>query len=227
MNLPNIGINVSGALDADGNVQTTYSGTNNFSIDTLDPATAPPAVLGAAPSVATVTDKNVGTAAFSVRIVYSAAMNTNFNPAVTFTPSVASTLTFDRAWSWWTSDRTFVVRYDVADANVVAANISIEVASALDATGNVQMDYYGAAAFSIDTLNPPPGAVVLVAGGRLSKSSYAVGRISNPSYTDAVLSSGALNLSIGTPSAPTSQQSAINPVDRAVVPRHVAGGVSG
>ena len=34
--------------------------------------------------------------------------------------------------------------------------------------------------------------------------------------TDAVLSSGALNLSIGALSTPTSQQTAINPVDQAL-----------
>ena len=100
-----------------------------------------------------------------------------------------------------------MARYDVADANVVAANVSIGVASALDATGNVQTAYNGAPAFSIDTLDPPPGPLPRA----------AVGRISNPSYTDAVLSSGALNLSVGTPSAPTSQHSAINPADRALL----------
>ena len=95
------------------------------------------------PNVALVTDNNLGTAAFAVRIVYDAAMNTNLNPMVTFTPDVASTLTFDRAWSWWTSDRTFVARYDVADADVNVPNISIAVTSARDATGNVQTAYNG------------------------------------------------------------------------------------
>ena len=101
------------------------------------------------------TDNNVGTATFSVRIVYDEAMNTNLNPVVTFSPDVSSTLTFDPAWSWWTSDRTFVARYDVADANVAVANIGIGVASAHDASGNVQTAYNGASAFSIDTLSVP------------------------------------------------------------------------
>ena len=153
------------------------------------------------------TDNNLGTATFAVRIVYSAAMNTNLNPMVTFTPDVASTLTFDRAWSWWTSDRTFVARYDVADANVTVSNITIGVTGAYDATGNVQTGYTGTNAFSIDTLNPPPGALPRV----------PVGRISNPSYTDAVLSSGAPNLAVGTVSTPTNEQSAINPVDRVLL----------
>ena len=155
VNVPNIGINVSGALDADGNLQTPYSGTNNFGIDTLDPAPARPAVLSAAPSIATVTDNNVGTAAFSVRIVYNEPMNTNLNPVVTFSPDVASTLTYNRAQSWWVSNSTFVARYDVADANVAVANVGINVASARDAIGNIQTPYIGTNAFSIDTLSTP------------------------------------------------------------------------
>ena len=154
VNTPNVGIDVTGALDADGNLQTPYNGTNNFSIDTLDPAPAPPAVLSAAPSVATVTDNNVGTAAFAVRIAYNQAMNTNTTPAITFTPNVAGTLTYNPAQSWWVSNTTFVARYDVADTDAVVSNISIGVTSAYDATGNVQTPYSGASAFSIDTLNP-------------------------------------------------------------------------
>ena len=85
------------------------------------PAPAPPAVTGAMPSVATVTDQNLETAAFAFRISYNQVMNTNVNPAVTFSPDVASTLTYNRAQSWWVSNTTFVARYDVADANVAVA----------------------------------------------------------------------------------------------------------
>ena len=157
--------------------------------------------------MALVTDNNVGTATFAVRIVYNAAMNTNLNPVVTFTPDVASTLSFDRAWSWWVSSTAFVARYDVADADVVVSNITIGVTGAYDATGNIQTAYTGANAFSIDTLNPPPGALPRA----------AVRRISNPSYTDAVLSSGTLNLTVGAVSAPTSQKAALSAVDRALL----------
>ena len=157
----NVGINVAGAVDATGNVQTPYSGTNNFSIDTLGAAPAPAGVVSATPNVALVTDNNLGTATFAIRITYDHAMNTNRNPAVTFTPDVSITLSYDRAWSWWVSSTAFVARYDVADANVVVPNITIGVTGAYDATGNVQAAYTGPNAFSIDTLNPPPGALPL------------------------------------------------------------------
>ena len=80
--VPHVGIVVTGAKDAAGNLQTPYSGTDDFSIDTL---TTPVTVLSVTPSVTTVTDTNVGTAGdpgnpnagFAVRIAYSAAMNTS------------------------------------------------------------------------------------------------------------------------------------------------------
>ena len=150
-----IGIGAASAHDASGNVQTAYNGTNSFSIDTLGAPSPTAAVASATPNLATVTDNNVGTATFSVRIVYNEAMNTDINPVVTFTPGVSGTLTYDRAWSWWTSDRTFVARYDVADANVAVASIGIGVASAHDASGNVQTAYNGTNNFSIDTLGTP------------------------------------------------------------------------
>ena len=127
VNVSNISLVLWGAKDASGNAQAAYHGPSGFSIDTLDPAPAPPAVLSATPSVATVTDNNVGTAAFSVRIVYNEPMNTNLNPVVTFSPDVASTLTYNRAQSWWVSNTTFVARFDVADANVAVANVGINV----------------------------------------------------------------------------------------------------
>ena len=105
--------------------------------------------------MATLTDNNLGTAAFSLRIAYNQTMNTNLNPAVTFTPDVATTLTYNPAQSWWVSNTTFVARYDVADANVAVANIGVNVASAVDPSGNVQTTYTGTNVFSIDTQSTP------------------------------------------------------------------------
>jgi hypothetical protein len=52
--------------------------------------------------------------------------------------------------------------------------------------------------------------------GRITNPSYTVGRTANPSYTDAVLTSGLLNLSVGTPGTPKDQQSSANPIDQAL-----------
>ena len=67
--LPDVGIHVAAARDATGNVQTPYNGTNNFSIDTLSTPAPSAAVVSAMPDVALVTDNNVGTATFAIRII--------------------------------------------------------------------------------------------------------------------------------------------------------------
>ena len=159
--VPHVGIVVTGAKDAAGNLQTPYSGTDDFSIDTL---TTPVTVLSVTPSVTTVTDTNVGTAGdpgnpnagFAVRIAYSAAMNTSSAPSLTFTPDVASTLTFNAAQSWWINAYAYKAAFNVADANVSVAGISVAVAGARDAAGYDQAHYHSPDFFSIDTTTAAP-----------------------------------------------------------------------
>ena len=49
---------------------------------------------------------------------------------------------------------TFTATYNVADANVVANGVTIDVTGAQDANGNAQTDYTALAEFNIDTGNP-------------------------------------------------------------------------
>ena len=109
------------------------------------------------------TDNNVGApqsdpsnAGFRVRVAYDAAMNTNYNPTVSFTPDVASTLTYDPAWSWWVSSTIFQAGFDVADANVPVTDVGVNASGAKDIDGNPQDAYSGTNNFSIDTASPPP-----------------------------------------------------------------------
>ena len=160
-------------------------------------------VVTVTPNVATVTTANVGLHTFWETIVYSVTMNTNFNPTVSLSSSdnpvgLANTLSYNAGWSWWTNSTTFVARWDVASSSAVVTTISISVTGAYDTIGNVQLPYGGAAGFNIDTTSPGLGALPRAA------------------LADAVLSSGALNLRIGTSTTPTDQQSAINPVDQAL-----------
>ena len=89
--------------------------------------TVVPAVAGIALNTLTVTDANLGTAMFEVRVTYNEVMNTGVNPVVTFSPAVATTLTYDPAWSWWTSSTTFLARFDVGDAGVEVPHVGIGV----------------------------------------------------------------------------------------------------
>ena len=149
----NVGIQVTLGEDAAGNVQVPYNGTSNFSIDTQNPT-----VTSVTASPAMITDANVGTATFSVTVVYSEPMNTTVPPTLTFTPGVASTLTF--ASGNWPDNTHYVATYNVADANVTVPNIGIGVTLAQDLAGNVQVAYNGTNNFSIDTENPTVTSVV-------------------------------------------------------------------
>ena len=149
--VPNVGIGVTLGEDAAGNVQTPYNGTNNFNIDTQNPT-----VTSVTASPTMITDATVAAAqpAFSVTVQYSEAMKTTVAPALAFSTSVSSTLTFNAAASGWTDNTHYVAKYNVADANVTAFNVGVQVTLGQDAAGNVQVPYNGTSNFSIDTQNP-------------------------------------------------------------------------
>ena len=153
-------VHVAGAFDAAGDIQAQYTHDAPFTVDTT--TAAPLAhVLSVTPNVSTVTGANVGSHTFYLTIVYNMAMNTNCNPTVTLTstdPSgVSATLTYQAAWSSWTNSTTFVVRFDVADANVAVSGIGVTVTGAFDyevgARGNLQDPGVFIDIFSIDTLS--------------------------------------------------------------------------
>ena len=138
--------NQSGGNDAGNDVRT-------FTIDT-----AAPVVSSVTPNLTLVADANVGTATFSVTVVYNEPMNQTMAPTLTFTPAVASTLTLN-AGSGWSNSTTYVAKYDVADANVTVPNVGIGVTLGQDAAGNVQTAYSGTDNFNIDTQNPTVASV--------------------------------------------------------------------
>ena len=105
----------------------------HFTIDTTAPVAG-----SVTPNLTTISDANVGMGTFAMSVTFNEAMNINTNPVISFTPGVASTLTYDAAQSWWVNNTTFVARFDVADANVYVPHVGIGVASAQDAAGNLQ-----------------------------------------------------------------------------------------
>jgi uncharacterized repeat protein (TIGR03803 family) len=143
----NVGVGVSGAQDTAGNVQQAYAGINKFSIDTQNPTLTSVWV-----NLPLLSDASAGAGRFVVIATYSKAMNTKVSPAITFTPSVASTLTLSSgAWIDGTQYRAI---YSVADAGVTVSGVAIGVTGAKDAAGNTQTAFSGSDNFSIDTQNP-------------------------------------------------------------------------
>ena len=176
--IPHVDVTVTGGYDTVGNLQNASTILDVFSINT---ASTPAQVVGVVPTVAEVTDNNVGTplypwdpgapsnAGLELRITYDVPMVGNL-PTISFSPNVAGTLTYNAAHSWWTSPTTFKASYDVADANVLLNPISINVSGARDTTGGHydQARYSGPAGFSIDTLDPAPALAAAVATTNLT-----------------------------------------------------------
>src|SRR5438094_48637 len=79
--------------------------------------------------------------------------NSTTDPTLTFNPAVEADLTMSGRMvsGVHTCDPPI---YNVADANVLQSDVTIDVSGAKDANGNGQTDYTPQAEFSIDTANP-------------------------------------------------------------------------
>ncbi len=141
-----IGVTASGATNADGNVQTSAPQTAVFSIDTVNPT-----VVSVTPSVATITDAQVGANGFSLSVQFSTAMNTSIHPTINLDPDVTSTLTFFSG-SWDATDTIFTATYAVADAGVTVAGVQATISDAQSAAGNLVVPFDQPGAFAISTL---------------------------------------------------------------------------
>jgi Big-like domain-containing protein len=152
----NVTIDVIGAKDEAGNDQKNYTPENEFEIDTFNPS-----VTGVSTSDSLITDDNTpGDGTFVVTIEFSEAMNAGVAPTVSFSPTVATTLSLDGTSGWLDSD-TYEAKYDTADGNVDHDTIQIDVTGTQDAAGNAQLNYTPQNEFGIDTVNPTVTAVAV------------------------------------------------------------------
>jgi len=87
-------------------------------------------------------------------VTFNEAMNTA-NPTLTFNPGTAGSLTF-ASGAWSVGNTVYTATYNVIDANVEIADISVGVTGARDAQGNLQQSYTPEIELSIDTKNPVP-----------------------------------------------------------------------
>jgi cyclophilin family peptidyl-prolyl cis-trans isomerase len=143
-----VGIGVTGAQDPAGNTQTAYTGSSNFTVDTLDPA-----VVSVTPSATTLAAANAGSP-FTLTVVYSEAMDTSLNPTILFPtsgkdPTAGGTLAFSSGS--WTNSTTYVASYTVANQGLVMSNIDVEVENAKDSSAShTQVSSTQSALFSIN-----------------------------------------------------------------------------
>ena len=145
-----VDVRVAGAKDLAGNLQVVSDSTDLFSIDMQNPV-----LVSLTPNRMMIAESNVGRATFSLAMVYDEEMNTETTPTLTFPDEkVSSTLTLNASESGWSSNRAYLARYDVADANSTMAGVSVRVSAANDIAGNAQVQSEMPPLFSIDTQCP-------------------------------------------------------------------------
>ena len=190
VNLATVTVDVTGAQDANGNAQADYTPQAEVSIDTANPSVS---TVTASDTLITDSDTGAGKT-FTVTVVFDQAMNTGVDPTLTFGPDVSSTLTF-AGGSWSAGGTTYTATYNVADANVNLATVTVDVTGAQDANGNAQTDYTPQAEVSIDTANP--SATIVVADTVLQAGETSLVTIT---FSEAVsgLTTGALTVENGT-----------------------------
>jgi hypothetical protein len=159
VNIPQIGVTVTGALDLTGNPQAPANFLNVFSLDTFDQA-PPPATDKATTNLAMVTTANQGTDKFVVNVTYSTQMNENSRPVITFLPDVngypvGGLIQLD--YGVWTGPYTYAAAYNVTNVAITNPDVGIRVTGALDLIGNPQTTSNDADVFEVNTLTPLSG----------------------------------------------------------------------
>jgi hypothetical protein len=102
---------------------------------------------------------------FTVAVTFSEAMDTDYTPAVTFAPTVASTLTFSSG-AWSGGDTIYTASYDIANGDIAVNGVSIDVTGGVDAgDGSSQEDYTPVPQFSINTVSTATEGGGIDAGG--------------------------------------------------------------
>jgi len=158
MEIPSITVNVTGAQDPKGNVQTAFAGANNFIVDTKAPTGSGWMYNGVAAAY-TIRDGNV-TFTVTVDFIENMINNGTADPVITITGfNFGGTLGVPvGAWSGLTR---YVATYVVSDMNQKVLNIPVSVSGARDAAGNAMTSTYNFPTnFNIDMQNPSVLSIV-------------------------------------------------------------------
>ncbi|MCX7422381.1 MAG: tandem-95 repeat protein, partial [Planctomycetia bacterium] len=118
----------------------------------LPPDTQAPTVLSVTPNTITISDDYIGTAEFSLTVVFSEGMDTSVTPTLSFpVENPNSTLTFNAGESGWLyGSTTYVAKYNVVDANKTLPNVDVRVSGGQDLAGNSHVATTFTNKFSLD-----------------------------------------------------------------------------
>jgi hypothetical protein len=91
---------------------------------------------------------------FELSITYSQPMDLNTEPTISFIEDNPTTNTLTQNAASWLNDTTFVLTFDIADAEETLRDIQILIENAADLEGNNQIPFLGQDVFEVDTENP-------------------------------------------------------------------------
>jgi large repetitive protein len=160
-----VSITISGAKDANGNTQTQYTSSNQFTINTVNPT-----VVGITPSATTLSGADAINWGLSLTVEYNTAMNVDSTPQFSFTPDVSGTLTF--SYGHWVDGTHYEAAYNVTDSGASVTGIAVKVTGGQDHAGNTAADFTAPNNFNIDMVHP---AVASVAPSTTSITTAEVG----------------------------------------------------
>lgn len=145
-------IQITGALDMDGNTQTVYLSGGSMVVDTRNPE------VDEIDTFIDLINDNVTLGGFyNITISFDEHMNTSELPELSFPTEdpLANSLSLNEDESVWVDNQTFEAVFDLVDADEELFDIDLMVASAVDWYGNNQeVAFEMMDAFSIDTKNP-------------------------------------------------------------------------
>ncbi len=110
-----------------------------------------PTVSSVVPNLTTIEDANAGTDTFTLTVTFSEAMDQSVIPTIAFpTTGEDPATTIQSPSGAWTNATTYVVTYDVTDANEAINDIDVRVSGAQDLAGNAIATSDVVDVFSID-----------------------------------------------------------------------------
>ncbi|MEZ4799918.1 MAG: vanadium-dependent haloperoxidase [Flavobacteriales bacterium] len=121
-----------------------------FNIDMANPAVAD---INFSENI--VNDEVANNGIMILNIVFDEAMNTDFAPVITYpVQDISGSMMLNESLSYWQDDMTYVAIYDLVDDNNDAGSVTVVVAEAQDAAGNLLQELTIEGAFVVDTENP-------------------------------------------------------------------------
>jgi hypothetical protein len=149
-------LQVSGAEDIDGFVQSTYIEDYVFALDTENPSSTPTV------EAALANDETAVNGTFGISIVYNENMLQTTEPIIMLVGAdIEGSLVLNETLSEWTDGENYNAVFDVIDANAEIVDVAVDISGAVDQAGNLQVPILLENAFTVDTQNPQSTTTVL------------------------------------------------------------------